>query len=99
MVTVYLLECGDGTLYAGITSDLRHRLRLHASGKGAKYTRGLGPLTLLYAELQPDRSSALRREIEIKKMTRAQKVALTRSICLLPGALRISAEMATHTNT
>jgi putative endonuclease len=84
MVTVYLLECGDGTLYTGIASDLRRRLRQHAAGKGAKYTRGRGPLTLRYAELQPDRRSALRREIEIKKLSRAQKLALAERVCLLP---------------
>lgn len=85
MVYVYLLECGDGSLYAGMTNDLPNRMRLHASGKGAKYTRGRGPLRLRYVEVQPDKSSALRREREIKALTRSAKWRLVDSICLLPG--------------
>ena len=84
MVYVYLLECGDGSLYAGITNDLAKRMSLHAAGKGAKYTRGRGPLRLRYVEVQPDKSSALRREREIKGMTRMAKWQLIESICLLP---------------
>lgn len=73
---VYMLRCADGTLYTGCTNDLLHRLALHQQGKGAKYTRGRGPLELVYAEPQPDRSAALRREIQLKRLTRAQKLAL-----------------------
>ena len=73
---VYILRCGDGTLYTGITTDVQRRLQMHRSGKGAKYTRGRGPLEVVYTEEQPDKSTALRREIEIKRLTREQKDAL-----------------------
>lgn len=70
---VYVLECRDGTLYTGITDDLTHRLAMHAAGKGAKYTRGRGPLILRYQEVCEDRSSALKREFAIKQLSRAEK--------------------------
>ncbi|WP_328284080.1 GIY-YIG nuclease family protein [Pseudoflavonifractor phocaeensis] len=73
---VYMLRCGDGTLYTGITDDVERRLAAHRSGKGAKYTRGRGPLELVYTEEQPDKSAALRREVQIKKLRREQKEAL-----------------------
>ncbi|MCI9555779.1 GIY-YIG nuclease family protein [Oscillospiraceae bacterium 50-16] len=73
---VYILRCGDGTFYTGSTDDVERRLAVHRSGKGAKYTRGRGPLELVYQEALPDRSSALRREAAIKKLTRAQKERL-----------------------
>lgn len=73
---VYILRCGDNTLYTGITDDVARRLSVHQAGKGAKYTRGRGPLTLAYTEEQPDKSSALKREIAIKKLTRPQKETL-----------------------
>lgn len=72
--TVYILECRDGTLYTGITDDLERRLKAHASGKGAKYTRGRGPLILRYRECHPDKSSALRREAELKRLSRNEKL-------------------------
>ena len=73
---VYILRCGDDSLYTGITDDLQRRLKAHESGKGAKYTRGRGPLTVVYTEQQTDRAAASRREWEIKHMTREQKLAL-----------------------
>ena len=73
---VYMLLCGDGTLYTGITNKLANRLALHQQGRGAKYTKGRGPLQLVYTEGQPDKPSALRREYQIKHLTRAQKDAL-----------------------
>ncbi len=73
---VYILRCGDGTLYTGITDDIPRRLAAHRSGKGAKYTRGRGPLKLAYAEEVPDKSAALRREAAIKKLSRAEKEKL-----------------------
>ena len=73
---VYILRCGDGTFYTGSTDDVERRLAVHRSGKGAKYTRGRGPLELVYQEALPDRSSALRREAAIKRLTRAQKERL-----------------------
>lgn len=74
--TVYILRCGDGTLYTGCTNDLPRRLRAHQSGKGAKYTRSRPPVALAYREEAPDKSTALRREIAIKRLTRREKLAL-----------------------
>ena len=76
MWIVYILRCGDGTLYTGVTNNLPRRLAAHRAGKGAKYTRGRGPLALAYQERVPDRSAALRREREIKGLSRTEKEAL-----------------------
>ena len=65
---VYILKCGDGTLYTGITNNLASRITAHESGKGAKYTKGRGPFTLFYHEIHENRSFASKREIEIKAM-------------------------------
>lgn len=73
---VYILRCGDGTLYTGSTDNIERRLAVHQSGKGAKYTRSRGPLTLVYQEELPDKSTALKREAAIKKLTRPQKLQL-----------------------
>lgn len=73
---VYMLRCGDGSLYTGYTDDVERRFRVHQSGKGAKYTRSRLPVELVYQEELPDKSAALRRESGIKKMTRAEKLAL-----------------------
>lgn len=73
---VYMLRCRDGSLYTGWTNDLEHRLAMHNSGRGAKYTRGRGPLELVYSEELPDKEAALRRECAIKKLRREQKLAL-----------------------
>lgn len=73
---VYMLRCKDGSLYTGWTNDLEHRLVMHSSGRGAKYTRGRGPLELVYSEELPDKEAALRRECAIKKLRREQKLAL-----------------------
>ena len=73
---VYILRCGDGSLYTGITDDLPHRLEMHRAGKGAKYTRGRGPLTLVYREDLPSCSDALKREYRIKQLSRAEKLKL-----------------------
>lgn len=72
----YLLQCADHTLYCGITNDLDKRLAAHNAGEGAKYTRGRTPVKLLYRELCADKSTALKRELEIKKLSRIQKLAL-----------------------
>ena len=76
---VYMLRCKDGSLYTGWTNDLKHRLAMHNSGRGAKYTRGRGPLKLVYSEELPDKEAALRRECAIKKLRREQKLALLQS--------------------
>lgn len=75
---VYILECGDKTLYTGITCDLPRRLAAHASGTASRYTRGRGPVRLVYRETLPTRSSALKREAAIKRMRRPDKNALVR---------------------
>ncbi len=68
-----MLRCGDGSLYTGITTDVAKRLETHRSGKGAKYTRGRGPLALVYQEECGAHSAALKREWEIKQLPRAEK--------------------------
>ena len=73
---VYILRCGDGSLYTGISTDVQRRLEEHRSGKGAKYTRSRGPLELAYVEECGDHSTALKREVEIKAMTRGEKLKL-----------------------
>lgn len=73
---VYILRCGDDTLYTGVTDDVEKRLAAHRAGKGAKYTRGRGPLEPVFVEEQPNKSAALRREYEIKQMTRQKKLEL-----------------------
>ncbi len=76
---LYILRCGDGTLYTGITDDVQRRFLAHSSGKGAKYTRGRGPLELMYEETCGSYSDALRREHQVKKMSRAEKLQLIES--------------------
>ena len=76
---LYILRCGDNTLYTGITTDVEKRFEAHKSGKGAKYTRGRGPLELAYREECGTHSDALKREAQIKKLTREQKQALIAS--------------------
>ena len=73
---LYILRCGDGSLYTGITTDVEARLDMHRSGKGAKYTRGRGPLELIYTEPCGTRSDASKREWAIKKLTREEKMQL-----------------------
>ena len=73
---LYILRCKDGTLYTGITTDVAKRLEVHRSGKGAKYTRGRGPLELVYSETCGSHSQALKREWEIKALSRSEKELL-----------------------
>lgn len=73
---VYVLRCGDGSLYTGIARDVQARLQMHRSGKGAKYTRGRGPLELVYTEECADKSEALKRELAIKALSREEKLHL-----------------------
>ena len=70
---LYILLCKDGTLYTGITNDFEQRLAAHNAGKGAKYTRGRGPLEVMYLEKCQDHSHALRRELQVKALSRAEK--------------------------
>ncbi len=73
---VYILRCGDGTLYTGITNDLEKRIQAHNEKRGARYTRSRLPVALVYQEAADSRSSASQREIAIKKLTRNQKMSL-----------------------
>lgn len=73
---LYILRCGDGSLYTGITTDVQARLEVHRSGKGAKYTRGRGPLELIYSEECGTHSDALKRELAIKDLTKKEKLRL-----------------------
>lgn len=73
---VYIVECADKTLYTGWTTDVERRLKEHNAGRGARYTREHGPVRLVYVEAVPDRSAALKRELEIKRMRRAKKLEL-----------------------
>ena len=72
----YIVRCSDGTLYTGWTTDVERRVRTHNSGKGAKYTRSRLPVTLVYYETYPTRQEAMRREWEIKQLTREEKKRL-----------------------
>ena len=76
---VYILRCKDDSLYTGWCIDLEKRLALHNSGKGAKYTRSKRPCKLVYYEEISNKSEALKREIYIKKLTKAKKEDLVRS--------------------
>lgn len=73
---LYILRCRDGSLYTGITTDVEARLEAHRTGKGAKYTRGRAPLELVYTEECGDHSSALKRELTMKALTKQQKLAV-----------------------
>lgn len=73
---VYLLECSDGSLYCGITNDLSKRIDTHNKGKGAKYTRTRLPVKLFYNETAKDKSEASKREYQIKRMSRENKLKL-----------------------
>ena len=73
---VYIVRCRDNTLYTGIARDLTRRILQHNNNKGAKYTRSRGPVTLVYAEEQDNRSEATKREYQIKKLTLSGKTVL-----------------------
>ena len=73
---VYMLRCKDNSIYTGITNDLKKRIETHLSGNGSKYLRGKLPLKLVYRESFQDRSTASKREIEIKKLNKKEKELL-----------------------
>lgn len=73
---VYVLRCGDDTLYTGYTTDVDRRVAEHAAGEGAKYTRGRTPVELVHVEQFASRSAAMQREHEIKQLGRAEKESL-----------------------
>lgn len=76
MNVTYILRCRDGSLYTGWTNDMEKRLAAHNDGTGAKYTRGRGPVELVYMEEFETKQEAMRREVEIKRMSRAEKLKL-----------------------
>lgn len=73
---VYILKCGDGSFYTGITNNLTKRLDAHGAGTGAKYTKGRGPFAVVYEEVCLNRSDASKRELSVKKLSRPQKLDL-----------------------
>ena len=75
---LYILRCADGSLYTGITTDVEKRLAAHSAGKGAKYTRGRGPLEVVCREECGSHSDALKREWQIKQLPREEKEKLTK---------------------
>lgn len=78
---VYIGRCADGTLYTGVTTDVARRIREHnASTKGARYTSGRRPITLIYKERRASRAAALMREAAIKRLSRAEKLALAKAV-------------------
>lgn len=76
MYYTYILKCGDGTLYCGYTTDLKKRLATHNRGEGAKYTASRLPVELVYFEKLDSKSQAMKRECQIKKLTRSEKLKL-----------------------
>lgn len=80
MWVVYILRCGDGTLYTGITNDLDRRIAAHAAGKGARYTRGRAPLRVIHVEPAESKGEALRREAAIKRLRPGAKARLSASL-------------------
>ena len=76
MPYVYIVECADGSLYTGWAVDVEQRVKVHNTGRGARYTRLHGPVKLVYAEELPDRVAAMKRELEIKRWPRARKLKL-----------------------
>ena len=76
MAYLYILNCADDTLYIGWTTNLDRRLHQHNAGRASRYTRARLPVRLVYWEQHPDRSSAMRREVELKRLPRAEKLRL-----------------------
>ncbi len=72
----YILECADGSLYTGYTTDLSRRVKEHNTGQGARYTSGRRPVSLVYHEVFSTQRKAMRRELEIKKLHRSEKLSL-----------------------
>jgi putative endonuclease len=78
MYYTYILRCNDNSLYTGYTNRLSYRIRMHQEGKGAKYTKGRAPVQLVYVETFETKREALRREYELKRLTKKQKEALVK---------------------
>jgi len=80
MYTLYIIECDDGSLYTGITTDISRRFEQHKNGVGGAYTKSKGVRRIIYTEEHPDRSSATKREAEIKRWSREKKLVLCSQI-------------------
>jgi predicted GIY-YIG superfamily endonuclease len=80
MWTVYIVRCADSSLYTGIAKNVARRIKQHNAGRGAKYTRSRLPVELVYSESADTRETALRREIEIKRLKRGEKLKLIASL-------------------
>ncbi|MCF7916693.1 MAG: GIY-YIG nuclease family protein [Candidatus Omnitrophica bacterium] len=79
MWNLYIVNCRDNTFYTGITNNLKLRIKNHNCGKGCRYTRSRYPVKLVYSQKFPTKSKALKREIQIKKLIRLQKIKLIES--------------------
>ena len=79
MWNIYIIECSDKKLYTGITKDIDRRLKEHSSGHGGRFTKFRGPVKLMFQQQMADKPEAMRREVEIKKMSRREKEELVRS--------------------
>ncbi|MGC4067628.1 MAG: GIY-YIG nuclease family protein [Polyangiaceae bacterium] len=90
---LYVLRCADDTLYTGIARDVSKRVTMHESGKGAKYTRGRGPFSVLATRRCSSHSAALRLERAVKRLSRAEKEFLVQGRRLAAFARRIEAEV------
>jgi len=86
---LYIVECKDGTFYTGITTDIKKRINAHNSGRGAKYTRGRGPVKLMHLRRYLDRSSASKAEYQVKKLKRGKKIRMINEFAL-PGEIVIA---------
>ncbi len=80
---VYIVRCVDDTLYCGVSNRLSMRVKAHSAGKGARYTKGRGPVVLVWSRVQPTRSHALRLEYQLKGLTRVQKESLVNGVFVL----------------
>jgi putative endonuclease len=76
---VYIVQCADDSLYTGWTTDVERRVKEHNAGRGARYTASRRPVQLVFTEVQPDRRTAMRREQQIKRMSRVKKLNLVAS--------------------
>ena len=88
MNCVYILRCGDGSLYTGWTNDLENRLRQHSAGRGGKYTRAHRPVELVYCEEFETKKDAMSREWHIKRLSRREKLALIDGVRTNTGSTR-----------
>ena len=84
---VYMLRCRDGSLYTGWTTDLTRRLATHSAGKASRYTASRLPVELAFAQPMADRGAAMREEIRIKRLSRAEKLALLERCAAQPPAI------------